>query len=529
MTDIGMPIIEEALSFSWRSELPLVFLLALGMMMALIRFNRHSRLPLQRTSILFFAGLLGQFVAGFLHAGGLPNGAHWIYELSVVISGIALIRLASMLVFRWMRVVIKVGTPQIVEDLVTFLCYFFWLIIRLRSNGLDPSSLLASTAILTAVVAFSMQDTLGNLLGGLVIQLDNSVALGDWIRIDDVIGRVVDIRWRSCLIETTNGETVVVPNSQLMKQRFRVLGREHPDGSRSWRRHVNFQVDLGVPPTRVIPIIERAIREAEIAHVSPNPTPNCVLLRFEDGYGVYDLRYWLDDPGNDDPADSQVRIHIYTALQRAGLRLAIAEHAVRMTEETADRQRMVREREIERRLSALRRVELFSGLSPNEMRVVAERLTYSPFAQGETISREGTKAHWLYLVISGTAEVNKETNNGTRYLGLIEEGGFFGEAGLLTGEPRSATVVARTNMECYRLDKDGFITILEQRPALAEQISDMMVVRQSRMAEVLAEVDLASHQEVGSRSREMLSRIRHFFGLGTPSGTANTTTDSGQS
>ena len=56
---------------------------------------------------------------------------------------------------------------------------------QLRGAGVDLSSIVTTSAILTAVVAFAMQDTLGNVLGGLAIQLDNSVQVGDWIKVDD--------------------------------------------------------------------------------------------------------------------------------------------------------------------------------------------------------------------------------------------------------------------------------------------------------------------------------------------------------
>ena len=78
---------------------------------------------------------------------------------------------------------------------------------------MDISSLVTTSAILTAVVAFAMQDTLGNVLSGLAIQLDNSLQVGDWVQLEKVSGRVTDIRWRSTLIETRDWETVVVPNT----------------------------------------------------------------------------------------------------------------------------------------------------------------------------------------------------------------------------------------------------------------------------------------------------------------------------
>ena len=105
------------------------------------------------------------------------------------------------------------------------LAYVGYGLAQLRGAGVDLGSLVTTSAILTAVIAFSMQDTLGNVLGGLAIQLDNSVQVGDWIQLDAMSGRVIDIRWRSTLIETRNWETVVVPNSQLMKASVAIVGR----------------------------------------------------------------------------------------------------------------------------------------------------------------------------------------------------------------------------------------------------------------------------------------------------------------
>src|ERR1035437_918437 len=112
--------------------------------------------------------------------------------------------------------------------------------------------------MITAVVAFAMQDTLGNILGGLALQLDNSVQIGDWIKVDDVVGRVVDIRWRSTLVETRNWETVVFPNSQLMKNKFLVLGRRNGQPVQL-RRWIWFGVSLTTTPAHVVKAVEETI------------------------------------------------------------------------------------------------------------------------------------------------------------------------------------------------------------------------------------------------------------------------------
>jgi CRP-like cAMP-binding protein len=296
-----------------------------------------------------------------------------------------------------------------------------------------------------------------------------------------------------------------------MKKKFSVLGRRQGTPLQ-WRRHVVFNVDLAAPPTRVIPAIEKAIREAEIANVAHSPQPNCVLMDYAHGYGHYDLRYWLTDLMFDDATDSQVRIHIYTALQRAGLRLAVEERDIRITEQSEAHRVLVQEREISHRLNSLKCVDLFFALTPEELRTVAERLAYSPFAQGEVITRQGNVAHWLYILTAGEADIVVGENGQRQHINTLQAGAFFGEAGMLTGAPRSATVLAKTNVECYRLDKGALEDILKARPKLAEEISQVMASRLSALASTIAAHSKTEAIHVRG-PRELLEKMRTFFRL----------------
>ena len=106
-----------------------------------------------------------------------------------------------------------------------------------------------TSAVITAVIALALQDTLGNVIGGLALQTDESIQVDDWIKVGDVNGRVVDIRWRYTAIETRNGETVLIPNGVLLKGQVMVLGRRQGK-PRQWRRWVYFQVDYLVRKLR---------------------------------------------------------------------------------------------------------------------------------------------------------------------------------------------------------------------------------------------------------------------------------------
>src|SRR5262249_38071107 len=132
----------------------------------------------------------------------------------------------------------------------------------------------------TAVIGLSFQDTLGNIVGGLAVQLDNTLRVGDWIKLGDTQGRVVEIRWRYTAIETRNWETAIIPNSQLVKGQVLVLGRRSGQPVQ-WRRWVYFEVDLSAAPTEVIAAIESALQGTPIDNVATEPRPQCVLVEFQ--------------------------------------------------------------------------------------------------------------------------------------------------------------------------------------------------------------------------------------------------------
>lgn len=476
------------------------------------RLPASERPTVRGTLVFYLLALVVHGAALVALAVGAERTTGVLHELAELAAGIALIRLWGLMLFRVVLRTLKLAPPHLVEDIVLVLAYIAWGMLRLRYAGVELTGLVATSAVITAVIAFAMQDTLGNLLGGLALQADRSIAIGDWIRIDDVSGRVVDIGWRSTLIETRNWETVVVPNSVLMKNRFLVLGRRVGQPVK-WRRWVYFSVDYGHPPGRVIEAAERCLRDADIPHLAREPAPNAVLMDTSQGVASYALRYWLTDPEHDDPTDSRVRQHLFAALQRQGVRIAAPEYRLHAVTEDAAYAEEQRQRERGRRLEALSRIELFDTLTREEREQVASGLVFAPFAAGGVITRQGAEAHWLYVLVSGEAEVWLTRADGSRKrIGTLASGEFFGEMGLLTGAPRSATVIARSDCECYRLDKAAFAAILRARPGLAEELAPVLQRRRQELEDAL-EAEPTIRPAAPRNHGDLVARIRQFFGL----------------
>lgn len=507
---------QQANFYAWHEDVLMLIFLVVVVGGILIRYKPAARRSTTLTMMTFAISLLGQFASGLFAHFGFTGLAMWLHETFLVLEGVAVIRLCGMFVFRLLLPLGHLQPPRILEDILIFIAYLGWGFVRLHNAGLDLSGIITTSAVITAVLAFSMQDTLGNILGGLALQLDNSVEVGDWIKVDDVVGKVVDINWRHTAVETRNWETVIVPNSQLMKAKFSVLGR-HSEDPVQQRRWVWFNVAYQVPPSRVIETVQNAVRTADIRNVASQPLPNCVLMDFDASYGRYALRYWLTDLLHDDGTDSEVRDHVYAALQRAGIRFAIPEHSIHMISETEERELHKQTKRIQERITALHKIDLFNSFREDELLAVAQGLKYAPFAKGDIITHQGAIAHWLYMLTEGEAEVYLETpGQPRRKLSTFLPGNYFGEMGLMTGAPRTATVIATTDAECYQLDKATFETILKNRPELAEEISRTLVSRRFGLDSLQHDMDTDTReQQMSQQHLDMLSKISKFFGLGS--------------
>ena len=512
-----VPFAHEVLQIFWRDELPYLLAVAALIAILLARTLRAERGALTGTLLFLGLALLGELAGAVVEAAGMARAGGIVRDAAVVATGLALIRLGGLALFRTVLPAAGLRTARIVEDIVLVLAYVGWGMLRLRLAGLDLASLVTTSAVITAVVAFAMQDTLGNVLGGLFLELDRSIAIGDWIRLDDLSGRVTEIRWRHTSIRTRNGETVIVPNSALMKSRFTVIGNPDQEEVR-WRRWVWFEVAFDTPPAKVLAAAEEALAGAEVPRVAREPKPSCVLMEFGPGEFKYALRYWLTDPQADDATDTLVREHLLAALQRAGIVLALPQYVFHQIKENEARAAALQAREIEARVAALRGVELFARLEREELRSLAQRLVRAPFAAGDVITRQGAIAHWLYLLVKGEAEVWVEAADGPRRrVATLGPGQVFGEMGMMTGEPRRATITARTDVECYRLDKAGFEGIIRTRPAIAEDISRVLAARAGGLKQTVEEAEAAA-TAAKLQSESLLERVRAFFGLTTAVG-----------
>ncbi|MDM5100821.1 mechanosensitive ion channel domain-containing protein [Aeromonas salmonicida] len=451
--------------------------------------------------------LLIQFEGGWFR---LPLPHRWLVEISSLLAGLVLVKIWGILLFQFLLPLCQIRIPRIIADIVITIGYISWCLFRLYASGMALGEIVTTSAVITAIIAFSMQDTLGNLLAGVSIQLDNSIAIGDWLQVEAIQGRVVEINWRATTMETRNWETVVIPNSHLLKQRFTVLGRRQ-NAPLQWRRWVWFDLTLDTLPTQIIALIEKSLRETNLPCVAKYPQPDCLLMNVEGGIARYAVRYWLTDLARDDPTDSMVRSLIDAALRRNDRRLTPPIFNVFMAKEKQHQDARHKRHTVER-TATLRKLPLFAMLQEDELIQLADQVKFAPFVSGDIMLEQGEVSSWLFVLVKGEAEMLVKVEGRELPLGTLNTGDFFGELSLLTGDPSPFTVRALGTVETYRINQAMFQELVMHRESLVEPLYRVLSSREQEQQTLLARE--AESMKQPPQQRDLLNKLMKLFSGG---------------
>jgi len=469
--------------------------------------RKLARLPI----VLLFLYLAAAGAALFVPSGSsLKSALSFVALLSLLL---ALGRLTAVLVLEvLLRRKLGRPMPTILRDIAQGVLYLFLLLAALRAIGFDPGSILTTGAVVTAVIGLSLQETLGNLVAGLAIQLQRPFDEGDWVQLEQDpkrIGRVIEINWRATKVITLDNVEVIVPNGMLAKAP--IVNYSKP--TKAARRSVFVSVSYDVPPPRVHEAILEAIRDAP--GVLAEPAPTVLTNSFGDSGIEYWVRFFTEDFDRRDGVDSGVRDRIYYALHRANFEIPFPQrkvHVHQVSDESVARENDVR---IARRERALASIDLLKILDPGILWRLAAAATTRIFSPGETIVRQDDDADELYMIERGTVTVllegkGKKPSEVTR----LGPGQFFGEMALVTGERRQATVRAASECELTVIGHKAFHDVLASSPDMVKELSRVLAERQTMLEEHAERQSGEDHErEVSLKSLQFIDRIKRFFEL----------------
>ena len=459
-------------------------------------------------NLLVLALLALLFLGPFLHQ--LNSHVGNAFKAAAAFLGISIgLKLFDLLVFdrlvRWRK---KPPVPLVLRDLGRLAAALIALILIVRGffPDVNLNVLAVSSLVVGYIVGNATQDTLGNLFAGLALNAERPFQIGDWVTVGSHTGVLVDTTWRATRLRTKANDYIVVPNSSIAKES--ILNYSRPTCHHAC--YLSIGVSYDTPPTKARAAIQGVLREAP--DVCKAPPPAVYLVSYGDFAINFTIKFFIEDFALLDPIQSGVMDRLWYAFRREGISIPFPVRDLRHREALADEQtQRAAGQDAVRQL--LCRVELFQSLSAEEMNRLVSAARMKLYAAGENLCRQGESGDSFYVIREGQVAVLVTGANGQSVTAAhLTNGAFFGEMSLLTGEPRSGTVRAETDVEVLCLSKEDFAGLLQADVDLAGKLAAVLEKRaEGRRLAMNASVARESAPDAGSL---LTARIRQFFGLG---------------
>ncbi len=445
------------------------------------------------TSEMFFVSL--QSFASYLFP--TLKILFWMSLVVAIVRLLTTIILASVL-----RSVAHSEIVSLTRTVVSVLVYItaFFVIFQSHFPNVQLAAIFTGSTIVGIVVGLALQDTLGNFFSGVALQADHPFQVGDVISVSNRAKGVVEsVTWRGIKIRTFQDKLVIISNSVVGKEVIEVAPKENLNA-----RLVFFNTEYGFSPSRTSKIVREAVRN--IPNVSPLKRPIVRIRDLAESGIDWEVKYWCEDYRKHNDTDAVIRQTIWYLFTRENIRFAFPTRTIHVESATAP---VAREERSARSSEAIASVPIFAPLSESDLDQLATHAVARVFAPGEVIVEQGRSGGSMFIITQGAVRIEHLEGDEKHLLTRLGTGEFFGEMSLLTGEKRSASVVADDETQVVEIRKKELAPILKKDPSLAERIAEIVELRRNE----LSAIEDKHHDDVPKKRQGILLSVKQFFGL----------------
>ena len=193
------------------------------------------------------------------------------------------------------------GVARQARQIITWLIWLIGILIGLNQLGLELTVLLLIVTLGGIIIAIALRDILSNVASNGVITTYKPFKVGDWIKVDNCFGRVLDITWMETVLMTPDNEMVYIPNSRITQTI--VINRTSPGGTR-------ISVPLVIDKTLDLTEVEQTLLEigAELREeLIPDSKPEVRVTAIEPHFVKVALLLRINNPAKSKLLASDVR------------------------------------------------------------------------------------------------------------------------------------------------------------------------------------------------------------------------------
>ncbi len=222
---------------------------------------------------------------------------------------------------------LDIRTKELFAKLFEIVLFIAVGLLLLQIVGLDLTALAVFGGALGVGLGFGLQQIASNFISGIIILLDRSLAVGDFIELEDgKTGILLELNMRSSTLKTFDGKIVVVPNEQFITTAF--TNWTHQDSRQ--RYEFEFSVSYESDIEKVPEVIIAAISEHPQVLQQPE-LPDCEIRDFADSGVVFGVEYWIDgiDDG-ENRVDADLKMIIWKTLKQHQIKMPYPQREVRI-------------------------------------------------------------------------------------------------------------------------------------------------------------------------------------------------------
>jgi small-conductance mechanosensitive channel len=328
--------------------------------------------------------------------------------------------------------------------------------------GANVGGLFTALGISSIVLGLALQNSVGQVISGLLLLFEQPFQIGDWLDIPSARGRVIEVNWRATHIDTGGG-LQIIPNSMLAAASFTNLSR--PPGAHSISVVTVFSTDD--PPDDVCAML--AAVAGRLPHLRTGAFPKAVPV----GANEYKTSIPLSSPSDDGGARATFLRWIWYASRRGGLHLDEATDDFGATER------------IEK---SLRVIAPTLRLSADDQQELLPHITITRFATDEALQSTGQIPKRMTFLVRGRVRLTVTADAGAVVpVRILEEGDFLGQT-TLTREPVRADATALEEVTVLQIERAHLEELVLRKPLLLQEIGRAIEKRRSDIQRAIASV-----------------------------------------
>jgi len=409
--------------------------------------------------------------------------------------------------FIWTPIEEKTGRliPNIVRLFLAFIIYFLSVVgIIAFVYGQALTSILATSGVIAMIIGLAIQINISNIFSGIAINIERPFRIGDWVKIGEFDeGEIVDITWRTTRLKTRAECILSIPNS--MASETPILNFCYPDNV-YWLWPTVYVHPIH-PPSRVRKILLDALLSA--GKVLKEPAPVVLFTGINEWAASYWIAFCADNYSDKNFILEDVWTRVWFHLNRAGITPAVTRQEIHLFKGVKERGG----EEATKPITLLQEVDIFKPFSEEAKLYLSEKIRRHRFGPGEIVVKQGDAGDSLFIIVEGVVAIQVQTDDGiSREVARLGAGNFFGEMALLTGEVRTATVIAIVDTYLFELTKADIKPLFEEQPEVPELVSKVLTQRQMITQRYLDD----EPDEIKAKTavyKQFLNRIEQFFGI----------------